>query len=1148
MNRLLSAWIIGSKRSLSQWKLLTSLVLGVILACTIISSSFIYLDSLEEIALDLALIEASDQEHDLILQAKAGPVSNSQHSLLNATVSETITSLVGNIEEDRFTAIKSPTLFVTKPGFESDAGQTNDRGYFVSLPELKQNITVIEGNIEIPEYYPYFDQKSLYLGALVPKEAAELFDLTIGNKIIAFPTWNDAFESVIVEITGVFERKANAKNIWYLEETVLEASTGATFATIPFYIPQQTFLNDFGPAFEKLEGTYIWYSDINHNAIDASQTTEIRQNLQGLKEALTPILPSYSQKTKLEKILEGYDRRLFYSKLPMFVLMMLITFICLYYISALSSMSISQRYAEIALIRSRGATQLQTLVVFALEALTIGVAGVILGPLLGAATISLLGLIEPLASLQPEPGLLKVKINFETYRMSASGGGLSLISLLLPAIFASRRELKQNLELENRPNKLSAIQKYYIDVLALALVLVMLRQIQEQGSIISGSFAETTGFNQLLLLIPGIMLISAGLIVVRLFPIVINIVTKILAPKLSAGAILGLWQLGRNSAHHSQLTILLTLATGLALFAASFAATLNKNFDERVYFKVGADVRVNDPKLFDKCLQEGYFNCYPDQFAIEAANIKQAYESIDNIEKASPVLRTLVRDKLSPMKNQYLLLAADTKTFSEVAWFRDDFAETPMNELISSINEPYQEDGLKIPLGTQSLSLTFKSDYVHPSVRLTLRFKDDLGKFSTYSMGDLQTNTWQTTALKMRKYSDLPPPPPRRRWWSLRRRADPEVIIVAPDSESNRLYLDSVRIHERSPDRNLLAGSIIFKEISATLDNGETIAIENFDQAGDWNILSSSSQSIADSVTNTELDEGESSVVFAWNEGYPETARGIFYGSKLSAVPALANEAMLRRSGHNIGDVITVSISGQETPIEIVDRFGMFPTITNTNQQVLIADLNLITQHVNASSLYTQLAANEVWLSYKEKPEDPTTFAKALGQSSLSPKPFVLETEAELREANMDPLVDAGWQSLLFYSLGVVLILATIGFTFHSYISFRNRIQQFALLKTIGLSRLQLVTSFILEQSFIILLSFTLGAWLGRQIGGVMMPYLAFDQWGVEVMPPFIIETNWYDLLINYSIICIIFLIVSYLVVFMTTRTSVTSIMRLGDK
>ena len=1148
MNRLLSAWIIGSKRSLSQWKLLTSLVLGVVLACTIISSSFIYLDSLEEIALELALVNATDQEHDLIIQAKAGPVSNSQYTTLNTTASYQLDSFIGNLEYDRFTAIKSPTLFVTKPGFESDAGLTNDRSYFVSLPILNQNITLVAGDSKIPEFYPYFDEKSLHLGALVPNEAADLFGLAVGDKIIAIPTWSDTLESITVEIIGLFERKPSGKNLWYMEETVLEASTGSTFTTIPFYIPQQTFLNDLGPAFEKLEGTYIWYSDINPDSISASKTTEIRQRLQGLKEALTPILPSYSQKTRLEKILEEYDRRLFYSKLPMFVLMMLITFICLYYISALSSMSISQRYAEIALIRSRGATQWQTLVVFTLEALTIGAAGILLGPLLGAGTVSLLGLIEPLASLQPNAGLLKVNIGLDTYRMSAIGGVLSIISLLIPAIFASRRELKQNLELENRPSRLSGIQKYYIDVFALALVLVMLRQIREQGSIISSSFADSTAFNQLLLLIPGIMLISAGLIVVRLFPIAINIVTKILAPKLSAGAILGLWQLGRNSAHHSQLTILLTLATGLALFAASFAATLNKNFDERVYFKVGSDVRVNDPKLFDKCLQEGYFNCYPDQFEIEAANIKQAYESIDHIDKASLVLRTLVRDKLSPMKNQYLLLAADTETFSEVAWFRDDFAETPMEELIDSINQSYQEDGLKIPLGTQSLSLTFKSDYVHPSVRLTLRFKDDLGKFSTYSMGDLQTNEWQTNTLKMRKYSDLPPPPPRRRWWSLRRRADPEVIIVAPDSESNRLYLDSVRIHERSPDRNLMAGSVIFKEISATLENGETIAIESFDQAGDWNILSSSSQSIADTVTNADLEEGESSVVFAWNEGYPEIARGIFYGGELSPVQTLANEAMLRRSGHKIGDVITVSISGQETPLKITGVFDMFPTIRNTNQQVLIANLDLITQHVNASSLYTQLAPNEVWLSYKDKPEDPTTFAKALGESSLSPKPFILETEAELREANLDPLVDAGWQSLLLYSLGVVLILATIGFTFHSYISFRNRIQQFALLKTIGLSRLQLVTSFILEQSFIILLSFTLGAWLGRQIGGVMMPYLAYDEWGVEAMPPFIIETNWYDLLINYSIICIIFLIVSYLVVLMTTRTSVTSIMRLGDK
>ena len=1152
MNKLLRAWIIGSKRSLSQWKLLTSLVLGVILACTIISSSSIYLDALEEIALNLAIDNPIPQENDLILQSKAGPVSVGQHDLLNKTVYEALTPIIGDLELNRFSAIKSSTFYVKKPDVDDGYGGDRNRGYFVSLPSIGDNINIVSGSSS--PGLVYHDGKSLFLSALIPNEAADLFKMNVGDTIIATPIDKDLYENVVVEISGIFERNSTGKNIWYLEEETLIPSTGSLFTSLPFYINESVFLNHLGPSFGKLEGNYIWYIDINTDILSAPKTIEIRQRFQTLREYLTPELPSYSQQSRLETILEEYNRKLVYSKLPMFVLMMLITSICLYYISALSSMSISQRYAEIALIRSRGATRLQTLLVFGLEALTIGLAGVILGPLLGAGTVSLLGLIEPLASLQGGPELLKVNVDLDTYRMSAIGGVLSIVSLLIPAFNASRRELKQNLELETRPNKLSSIQKYYLDVLALVLVLVMLRQIREQGTFISSTFGDSNVVNQLLLLVPGIMLVSAGLIVVRLFPVLINMFTKILSRHLPAGAILGLWQLGRNSAHHSQLTILLMLATGLALFAASFEATLNKNFDERVYFKIGSDVRVDDPKLFDKCLQEGYFNCYPDQFHIEAADIQQAYESIENVDKASLVLRTLVRDKYSTLKSSYLLLAADTTNFSDVAWFREDFAESSLDELMHHLNQQYDEKGLQIPVGSESLSLTFKSDYVHPSVSLTLRFKDDLGKFYTYSMGVLETNDWQTKTLKVRKYSELPPPPPRRRRRSLTPRPDPEVIIVAPDNESNRLYLKSIRIHETNPDKNLMGGSIIFKEITAKSVDGMISEIEGFNQTNSWNVISSSSQSIGDSVSNSNSADEQPSFVFAWNEGYAEIARGIYYGGELPRVNTIASDSLLKRNKKEIGEQLTVSIFGQETPLKIVGQFNMLPTITNTNQQVLISDLDLITEHVNLSYLPSvltannQASANEVWISYKNAPPDPEGFSEGLAESTLSPKPLVLETQSELLQANLDPLIDAGWQSLLFYSLGVVLVLTTIGFIFHSYISFKNRIQQFALLKTIGLSKFQLVYSFILEQTFIIILSFSLGAWLGRQIGGVMMPYLAYDEWGVQAMPPFIIETNWNHILINYAFICMIFLVVSYFVVVMTTRASVTSIMRLGDK
>ena len=227
MHRLLSAWLIGSKRSLSQWKLLTSLVLGVILACTIISSSYIYLDSLEEIALKLALDDVTDQEHDLILQARAGPVSDSQYNLLNATVSEQLTSYIGNLEQDRFSAIKSSTFYVTKSGIEDIPGTNRDRGYFVSLPALNQNINIISGSYT--QQFSKHEDKTLFLTALIPSEAADLFELTPGDTIISTPTMKDSYESVVVQISGIFERKPSGENIWYLEETILEASTGSLF-------------------------------------------------------------------------------------------------------------------------------------------------------------------------------------------------------------------------------------------------------------------------------------------------------------------------------------------------------------------------------------------------------------------------------------------------------------------------------------------------------------------------------------------------------------------------------------------------------------------------------------------------------------------------------------------------------------------------------------------------------------------------------------------------------------------------------------------------------------------------------------------------------------------------------------------------------
>ena len=99
----------------------------------------------------------------------------------------------------------------------------------------------------------------------------------------------------------------------------------------------------------------------------------------------------YRQLSSLSDALEDYDTRLFFSKIPMFVIMILISVVILYYVITLSSLVVEQQKGEIVLLRSRGASSVQVLAVFVMEGLTIALMAVIIAPFLASAVISFLG-------------------------------------------------------------------------------------------------------------------------------------------------------------------------------------------------------------------------------------------------------------------------------------------------------------------------------------------------------------------------------------------------------------------------------------------------------------------------------------------------------------------------------------------------------------------------------------------------------------------------------------------------------------------------------------------------------------------------------------------------------------------------------------
>ncbi len=148
---------------------------------------------------------------------------------------------------------------------------------------------------------------------------------------------------------------------------------------------------------------------------------------------------------------------------------------------ALSSLVVEERRFEVSKLRSRGASSSQILSVFVIEGATISFFATLLGPLIAVGGISLLGFLPGFHEIN-DGTFLSARLTYPALFMSILGGVLSFLALMIPSIQASRLMVSDERTKSNRPNRLTIISRYYIDVIVLIVSLFLFNQLNEQGS------------------------------------------------------------------------------------------------------------------------------------------------------------------------------------------------------------------------------------------------------------------------------------------------------------------------------------------------------------------------------------------------------------------------------------------------------------------------------------------------------------------------------------------------------------------------------------------------------------------------------------------------------------------------------------------
>ena len=1121
--RIVTTWQFVAKRSLAHWRLLSSVMLGVLLASAIMAGTVIYFDALRNLALKNSLAKHTDQELDIIVQGLRGPTSRAEYGKVTAAALEEIDGRVGWMVKDRVHAVKTPTLYLTDPGKEDEAGRFINRAYIAFVPRLPEFITMMPGG-RIPRDEGLNAPGSpLVLEALIQRDTAELFGLGVGDSMSAVPYWTDLMPYVSLVVSGIFEKKDFEDDIWYLEERVLDASTGKSFRTGAFFVSEKAYLDVLGPAFRKLDTNFAWLLDVDLGRIDAGNADAALASVQTMRSRLSSTLSRYEQETALKGALKEYDRKLFFSKLPMLVVLILITFVILYYVVTLSSLAIEDRRTEVALLRSRGASSAQILLVFVMEGATIAALAVVVGPLLAGGATSLLGVTPAFSDLTGGERLV-VTISSSAYAMSALGGFLSFVALLVPAVQASRIGVTKHRQQAARPASTPVFQRYYVDVLLLLFSLYLFRQLSQQGSVVATQLFGDLAVSQILLALPGLMLVGAAMVLLRLFPLTLRLASRLLSAWLPAGLVMGMWQMARNPTHYARLSLLLILTAGLGIFASSFGTTLERSFRERVLYSMGSDIRVDGVRPIYRARWD-YTQRYPltQRVQTRSSALVTAFESVPGVERASPVLRTDGHDLTGEIGASYEMFAVDTGSFGDVAWFRDDFGDRPADGLMDLLEVSDQPEGIVMPDDVYLIGASVRANRPHPSVRVTARVRNAQGQYASYNLGMLATDQW--TRMEV----------------SLKFGTRQSIQLSRP------LTLVSLRVEETGATR-LQAGSILIDDVWAVEARGVRV-LEDFEDASSWSVLKATPEAVSDVLRESDVafDGDSGAVLFSWTEGSARTARGIFHGAQASKLPVLASAAFVSLTGHDPGEEFDVSVDGFRVPVRLTGTVDLFPTMTTPDKKYLVTDLTALIEYVNLGAYTRELNANEMWIESPTVGEERSVLIERLGNVRNVRSDIVFDRSLRLNESKVDPLVDAGWRALLFIAFIAVLILSCIGFLVHAYASFRNRELQFALLRTVGLSARQLVTMVWLEQLLVITVGMALGTWMGGRLGAIIMPFLGHDDWGGRVMPPFAMEVNWVTLLVTYGAMIVIFAAITSGLVWLIHRISLHRTLRMGE-
>ena len=1091
------AVLIALRRTVSDWRLQAAAAFGMLLAVALMASGVIYSQALAETALRNTLLNVPEEDLNITFRTFHNleiPAVEASERYVEEQIRRPLSPYVG---EDLL-LIQTSTLFLSGLPQLDVENSIRPRSSLQAISDLPEHVRIIEG--QMPR------ARSGEIEVMIDSLGASAVSLSVGDRFQAFRPGSNRGETVTVRVSGIFRPTEPDAHYWAIGTWDRFTNTERQWTALPLYTTHENLLQVLPDSINALLSDFVWLFFTDVPGLSASEVEALQSVLHGISVDLGTDVPNSNWRTELDEVLDRYSSLLLLARVPLFLMVFLVVSVLLYYMFLIAGLIGRVRTSEVAVFRSRGASTLQVGLVILVEGLIMALPAVVAGPFVAQALVLFTGRLFPVAS--GVQGLDVSGLSLSTFAIGAVGAAFTVAVFTATVLRAASKGIVSLQSSSARPPEVPFIHRYYIDVVLLGVIGLLWWQLRYRGSfLIQPAPGSPAQIDITLLLGPILGVLVAGLLVLRLVPLVLRTATLIAEPFGPIWLVHALNRVARDPIPSGSLLVLLALAASLGMLGSSILSTLERSQEEQARYQAGADLRVE----YD----------LDDQLPGEQ-NVAGDVAAIPGVAAAAEVMRMDTRVTTEAFGSPAVLLAVDTDSFSDAAWIRPDILNDSLRENLQRSESNSRSDGMLLPQDATAIGIWVHAGRVSPGTLLLARMQDGTGAYFDMRIGGVAGQGWH--------YIEESIPSVRSATRTYTERA------LQPPFTLRALWLGGRRVGS--------GGGVVFMASLQAVTPAGPVELDSFQSVDGWRPLEDLSSPGLYTLDTSEAvtRAGSPSAAFTWVES-GLTLRGIRPGTTELLVPALVSRELANSVGE--GEVILAFVGSTSVPLLVSGTVEFFPTLDPRESPFLVADLDALLDYLYMHGNRLIGGDTEVWARL-DGTVSSTSVAGSIEDAGWPvASDYHASTMVEARTS--DPLLTAGWSGLLALSFLAVVMAGASSLILYTYIDARESLGEFAVLRSLGFSRLQVngIVWFNLAITFTFgLAAGTLG---GQLLGIAVLPLLEVAEDGSRITPPMLLQNNWPAVAFSYLVLGVATLVTVAILAWAIGKLELQRLLRVAD-